>query len=136
ELLFELGLRYDGDEAVALGERLMTSIRDWARDASEDLAAERGAFSNWPHSIYKNEKPLRNSTRTTVAPTGSISILAECSSGIEPIFALAFQHRVKQPDGGYRVLDFVNPFFERALMASEIADKDDVLAYVKTHGSL
>jgi ribonucleoside-diphosphate reductase alpha chain len=136
ELLFELGLRYDSDEAIALGERLMTSIRDWARSASEDLAAERSAFPNWSHSIYKHDKPARNSTRTTVAPTGSISILAECSSGIEPIFALAFQHRVKQPDGGYRVLDFVNPFFERALLASDIVDKDDVLDYVKEHGSL
>ena len=136
ELLFELGLRYDSDEAIALGERLMTSIRDWARSASEDLAAERDAFPNWSRSIYQHDKPLRNSTRTTVAPTGSISILAECSSGIEPIFALAFQHRVKQPDGGYRVLDFVNPFFERALLASDIEDKDGVLDYVKEHGSL
>ncbi|HEX3271580.1 MAG TPA: adenosylcobalamin-dependent ribonucleoside-diphosphate reductase [Ktedonobacterales bacterium] len=136
ELLFELGLRYDSDDAITLGERLMTSIRDWARSASEDIAAEREAFPNWSRSIYKNDKPLRNSTRTTVAPTGSISILAECSSGIEPIFALAFQHRVKQPDGGYRVLDFVNPFFERALMASDIEDKDGVLEYVKEHGSL
>jgi ribonucleoside-diphosphate reductase alpha chain len=136
ELLFELGLRYDSDEAITLGERLMTSIRDWARLASEDVAAEREAFPNWSRSIYKHDKPLRNSTRTTVAPTGSISILAECSSGIEPIFALAFQHRVKQPDGGYRVLDFVNPFFERALIASDIEDKDGVLEYVKEHGSL
>ena len=127
ELLFELGLRYDSDEAIALGERLMTSIRDWARAASEDIAAERGPFPNWSRSIYQHDKPLRNSTRTTVAPTGSISILAECSSGIEPIFALAFQHRVKQPDGGYRVLDFVNPFFERALTASDIEEKDGVL---------
>jgi ribonucleoside-diphosphate reductase alpha chain len=136
ELLFELGLRYDSDEAIMLGERLMTSIRDWARLASEELAAEREAFPNWARSIYQHDKPARNSTRTTVAPTGSISILAECSSGIEPIFALAFQHRVKQPDGGYRVLDFVNPFFERALMASDVDDKDDVLEYVKEHGSL
>src|SRR5262249_50204193 len=87
-------------------------------------------------SIYKDDRPARNATRTTVAPTGSISILAECSSGIEPIFALAFQHRVKQPDGSYRVLDFVNPFFERALHASDIADHEAVLAYVKEHGSL
>jgi ribonucleoside-diphosphate reductase alpha chain len=71
-----------------------------------------------------------------VAPTGSISILADCSSGIEPIFALAFQHRVKQPDGSYRVLDFVNPFFQRALDASDIKDKEAALEYVKAHGSL
>jgi ribonucleoside-diphosphate reductase alpha chain len=136
ELLFELGLRYDSDAAIALGERLMTAIRDWARGESERLAEVRGPFPNWPRSIYKDDRPARNATRTTVAPTGSISILAECSSGIEPIFALAFQHRVKQPDGSYRVLDFVNPFFERALHASDLADQEAVLAYVKQHGSL
>jgi ribonucleoside-diphosphate reductase alpha chain len=136
ELLFELGLRYDSPEATQLGERVMTAIRDWSRDESERLAEVRGPFPNWERSIYKHDKPARNATRTTVAPTGSISILAECSSGIEPLFALAFQHRVKQPDGSYRVLDFVNPFFERALAASDIEDKDAVLAYVKEHGSL
>jgi ribonucleoside-diphosphate reductase alpha chain len=136
ELLFELGLRYDSDEAIALGERVMTRVRQWATDESRRLAEVRGAFANWDRSIYKDGAPLRNSTRTTVAPTGSISILAECSSGIEPIFALAFQHRVKQPDGSYRVLDFVNPFFQRALEASDIADKDGALAHAKEHGSL
>ncbi|HEU5438665.1 MAG TPA: hypothetical protein VFU88_05200, partial [Ktedonobacterales bacterium] len=136
EMLFELGLRYDSDEAITLGERVMLRIQEWSTDESATMAEERGAFSNWSRSIYKDGRPLRNSTRTTVAPTGSISILADCSSGIEPIFALAFQHRVKQPDGSYRVLDFVNPFFQRALEASDIEDKAAVLEYVKTHGSL
>jgi ribonucleoside-diphosphate reductase alpha chain len=136
DLLFELAIRYDSDEAIALGERVMTTIRDWSHDESRQMAAERGAFPNWAQSIYKDGPELRNATRTTVAPTGSISILADCSSGIEPIFALAFQHRVKQPDGTYRVLDFVNPLFLRALEASDIADKDAVVAYVKEHGSL
>ncbi len=136
ELLFELGLRYDSAEATQLGERVMIAICDWSRDESERLAEARGPFPNWERSIYKHDKPLRNATRTTVAPTGSISILADCSSGIEPIFALAFQHRVKQPDGTYRVLDFVNPFFERTLMASDIEGKEAVLAYIKEHGSL
>jgi ribonucleoside-diphosphate reductase alpha chain len=136
EMLFELGLRYDSDEAVALGEKVMTRVREWSTDASHELAEVRGAFPNFEHSIYKDGPTLRNATRTTVAPTGSISILADCSSGIEPIFALAFQHRVKQPDGSYRVLDFVNPFFQRALEASDIEDKVGVLAYVKSHGSL
>lgn len=136
EMLFELNIRYDSEEAVALGEKIMVAIREWATDESAKLADVRGAFPNWEHSIYKHGKKLRNSTRTTVAPTGSISILADCSSGIEPIFALAFQHRVKQPDGTYRVLDFVNPFFARALAASDIVEKEEVLAYIKEHGSL
>ncbi|HKT37882.1 MAG TPA: adenosylcobalamin-dependent ribonucleoside-diphosphate reductase, partial [Ktedonobacterales bacterium] len=136
EMLFELNIRYDSEEAVALGEKVMVAIQDWSTDESAKLAKVRGAFPNWEHSIYKNGEQLRNATRTTVAPTGSISILADCSSGIEPIFALAFQHRVKQPDGSYRVLDFVNPFFARALVASDIVEKDEVLAYIKEHGSL
>jgi ribonucleoside-diphosphate reductase alpha chain len=136
EMLFELGLPYDSDEAIFLGERVMAQIKDWATDESRKMAEERGEFPNFSHSIYKDGPKLRNSTRTTVAPTGSISILADCSSGIEPIFALAFQHRVKQPDSSYRVLDFVNPFFKRALEESAIEDKESVLEYVKQHGSL
>jgi ribonucleoside-diphosphate reductase alpha chain len=136
EMLFDLNIRYDSEEAVALGEKVMVAIQDWSTDESAKLAEVRGAFPNWERSIYKNGEKLRNSTRTTVAPTGSISILADCSSGIEPIFALAFQHRVKQPDGSYRVLDFVNPFFARALAASDIVEKEEVLAYIKENGSL
>ncbi|MBA3825062.1 MAG: hypothetical protein H0X24_14350, partial [Ktedonobacterales bacterium] len=124
------------DEAIHLAERVMTSVRDWATDESIKMADERGAFANWDRSIYKNDAPRRNSTCTTVAPTGSISIIADCSSGIEPIFALAFQHRVKQPDGTYRVLDFVNPFFVHALEASDYADKASVLTWVREHGTL
>ncbi|HKW23634.1 MAG TPA: LAGLIDADG family homing endonuclease, partial [Ktedonobacterales bacterium] len=136
EMLFELNIRYDSEEAVALGEKVMVAIQEWSTDESAKLADVRGAFPNWERSIYKNGEKLRNSTRTTVAPTGSISILADCSSGIEPIFALAFQHRVKQPDGSYRVLDFVNPFFARALAASDIVEKEEVIAYIREHGSL
>jgi ribonucleoside-diphosphate reductase alpha chain len=136
EMLFELGLRYDSEEATKLGDEVMRFIERVSTEESQKLAEERGVFPNFPRSIYKDGPKLRNSTRTTVAPTGSISILADCSSGIEPIFALAFQHRVKQPDGSYRVLDFVNPFFMRALQASDIADKDGVLAFVKEHGAL
>ena len=132
EMLFELGLPYDSEAATALGEHVMTQIRDWATDESRKMAEERGEFPNFSRSIYKDGPRVRNATCTTVAPTGSISILADCSSGIEPIFALAFQHRVKQPDGSYRVLEFVNPFFKRALESSDVEDKAGVLEYVKT----
>ncbi len=136
EMLFELHIRYDSEEAITLGDEVMRFIERISTDESRKLAEERGAFPNFPRSIYKDGPELRNSTRTTVAPTGSISILADCSSGIEPIFALAFQHRVKQPDGSYRVLDFVNPFFQRAVEESDLPDKEGVLAYVKEHGAL
>src|SRR5438477_6280104 len=112
DLLFTLGIPYDSQEAIDLADRLMAFVKEKSHDQSAKLADERGPFPNWNQSIYKSERPLRNSTVTTIAPTGTISMIAGCSSGIEPIFALAFEHRVKQPDGE-RVLTFVNETFER-----------------------
>ncbi len=113
DLLFLLGIPYDSVEATELGGRLMAFVKEKAHDQSARLAEERGPFPNWSRSIYKHGRPMRNSTVTTIAPTGTISMIAGCSSGIEPIFALAFEHRVKQPDGTERVLPFVNETFER-----------------------
>lgn len=107
DLLLELGLPYDSAEAVTLGDEIMGFIRRIGHDASAKLAEGRGPFPRWSRSIYKGEKPLRNSTVTTIAPTGTISIIVGCSSGIEPIFAVAFSHIV-----GDRHLTFVNPIFE------------------------
>ncbi|MBI3624999.1 MAG: hypothetical protein HY215_02435 [Candidatus Rokubacteria bacterium] len=112
DLLFIMGMPYDSQEALDLAEHLMTFIKEKAHDQSAKLAEERGPFPNWSRSIYKHGRPMRNSTVTTIAPTGTISMIAGCSSGIEPIFALAFEHRVKQPDGE-RVLTFVNDVFDR-----------------------
>jgi ribonucleoside-diphosphate reductase alpha chain len=112
DLLFTMGIPYDSQEAIDLADRLMAFMKEKSHDQSAKLAEERGPFPNWSQSIYKNERPLRNSTVTTIAPTGTISMIAGCSSGIEPIFALAFEHRVKQPDGE-RVLTFANETFER-----------------------
>ena len=112
DLLFTMGISYDSQEATDLGNQLMAFVKEKSHDQSAKLAEERGPFPNWNHSIYKNHRPMRNSTVTTIAPTGTISMIAGCSSGVEPIFALAFEHRVKQPDGE-RVLTFVNETFER-----------------------
>ncbi len=114
DMLFELGIPYDSQEALSLAERVMGFIKEIGHDEDARLAEARGPFPNWPRSIYKDDRPRRNSTVTTIAPTGSISIIAGTSSGIEPMFALAFRHIVKQPGGGERVLTFVNPLFERA----------------------
>jgi ribonucleoside-diphosphate reductase alpha chain len=112
DLLFIMGIPYDSDEAIELADRVMAFVKDKAHDQCGKLAEERGPFPNWSESIYRDVRPMRNSTVTTIAPTGTISMIAGCSSGIEPIFALAFQHRVKNPDGE-RVLTFVNETFER-----------------------
>ncbi|MBI3079104.1 MAG: vitamin B12-dependent ribonucleotide reductase, partial [Deltaproteobacteria bacterium] len=108
DLLFELGIPYDSEQALALGDEIMRTIQRVGHDESVRLGKERGPFPNWSRSIYRDGPPLRNATVTTIAPTGTISIIAGCSSGIEPIFALAFSHIV-----GDRHLTFFNPVFER-----------------------
>jgi ribonucleoside-diphosphate reductase alpha chain len=106
DLLFRMGIPYDSQPALDLADRLMAFMNEKAHDQSAKLAEERGPFPNWPHSIYKHGRPLRNSTVTTIAPTGTISMIAGCSSGVEPAFAVAFTHKV-----GDRVLPFTNPIF-------------------------
>jgi ribonucleoside-diphosphate reductase alpha chain len=116
DLLVRLGIPYDSDEAVALGRRVMEFVDEAAKVASEKLAEQRGVFPEWERSIWGPDatcargpagervrpmRKLRNCNLTTVAPTGTISILANCSSGIEPLFAVAFmrnQAGVLMPD--------------------------------------
>ena len=108
DTLIKLGIPYASDEAVALAEKVMRFIQDEARQASRELAEERGVFPNWHQSIYAEQGiPMRNATVTSVAPTGSIAMIAECSPSIEPLFALAFFRKVL--DG--RTLTELNPLF-------------------------
>jgi ribonucleoside-diphosphate reductase alpha chain len=107
DLLCCLGIPYDSEAALELGDRVMAFIQEKGHDESRRLAEERGPFPTWAQSIYRDKGMLRNSTVTTIAPTGTISIISDCSSGIEPLFAVAFEHRV-----GERRLSFVNKHFE------------------------
>jgi ribonucleoside-diphosphate reductase alpha chain len=112
DLLVDLGIPYDAPEATALAERLMARIHARAEAASARLAEERGVFPNWEGSrAAERGRRLRNATVTSIAPTGTISILAGCAGGIEPFFALAFVRHVL--DGAR--LPEVNPRFEDAL---------------------
>lgn len=106
DMLVQLGIPYDSEDALKKGEEIMKFIQEKSHAASERLAVERGAFPNFPQSMYK--KPIRNSTVTTVAPTGTISIIAGCSSGIEPLFAVSFVRNVME---GTRLIE-INPYFE------------------------
>ena len=130
DLLLELAIPYNSEEALALADRLMAFIERVGHEESAHLATERGPFPRWSQSIYQHEAPLRNSTVTTVAPTGTISIIAGCSSGIEPLFAVAYSHIV-----GDRHLTFVNPQFERLAKARGF-DSAGLMAKVAAHGTV
>ena len=98
--LFKLGVRYGSPASFSLAESVMSFIAEEARRASEDLAAERGPFPLQPKSRLADSRPRRNSALTTIAPTGTISIIAGCSAGIEPVFALRMKraHRLDRED--------------------------------------
>lgn len=134
DLLFLLGIPYDSQEAIELADQLMAFVKEIGHDQSAKLAEERGPFPNWSRSIYRSGRPMRNSTVTTIAPTGTISMIAGCSSGVEPIFALAFEHRVRQPDGE-RVLTFVNDVFERLAREGGFSS-DALMQEIVRRGSL
>ncbi|MDL2285325.1 vitamin B12-dependent ribonucleotide reductase [Desulfovibrio sp. OttesenSCG-928-F07] len=117
DLLFQLGIPYDSQEATSLGEKIMQFIRDEGRSASKQLARERGPFPAYETSIFKEKDmgPYRNATVTTIAPTGTLSIIAGCSSGVEPLFALSFSRNVMD---GEKLVE-TNPYFEQALKLAD-----------------
>ncbi len=125
DLLFLLGIPYHSSAARFLGEKLMQQITDWSVLESQKLAKIRGPFPNFNRSIYRDGEPLRNGTCTTVAPTGTISIIAGCSSGIEPVFALGFRHTVSNPDGSVRTIinsTFIDIAKEEGFYSLELED--------------
>jgi ribonucleoside-diphosphate reductase alpha chain len=112
DMLIKLGIRYDSDEALKIGEKVMKLLTEAARECSEELGKARGSFPNFKGSMWdkKGWKHMRNATITTIAPTGTISIISDCSSGIEPLFAVAFVRR--NVLGGEELIE-VNKLFER-----------------------
>ncbi len=110
DLLFQLGVPYDSEEALSIAETVMGFVQSESHLASKALAARRGVFPNYEESRFSGqpERAYRNATTTTIAPTGSLSIIANCSSGIEPLFALSFTRTVMDNDK----LVEVNPHFE------------------------
>jgi len=121
DMLVKLGLPYNSEEAYELAEKLMSFVESEAAKQSSELAKTRGKFSNWENSIYKSDNvAMRNATVTTIAPTGTIAIIAGCSSGIEPYYSIAFERNVM--DG--TVLQEVNPLFEEAAREGEFYSKE------------
>jgi ribonucleoside-diphosphate reductase alpha chain len=117
DLLYQLNIPYNSQTAVDMAERVMKFVQAESRSASKQLAAERGQFPTYPESTFgqANLGPYRNATTTTIAPTGTLSIIAGCSSGVEPLFALSFVRNVMDNDK----LVETNPYFEAALKQAD-----------------
>jgi len=114
DMLIKLMIPYDSEEALKLAEKVMRFVTEEAREKSVELGHERGSFPNFDRSTLKdNYHSMRNAALTTIAPTGSISIIAGCSSGIEPLFAISFMRKVMEGT----MLFETNPLFE--IMAKE-----------------
>ncbi len=116
DALLLLGVRYDSEEGRAVGERFMSFIDDEGKKASTDLAKKRGPFPNWKGSRWQKQgmAPLRNATVTTVAPTGTISLIAGASSGIEPIYSSVIARNVLEGERLVEVHPTVARLFEEA----------------------
>ena len=113
DTLIYLGIKYNSEEAISIAEELMKVILEEAIATSVELGKERGSFPNKSKSIYKDKPYMRNATLTTIAPTGTISIIANCSYGIEPMFAIVQRRKVKETLG--KDLVEVNPAVKRSL---------------------
>jgi ribonucleoside-diphosphate reductase alpha chain len=132
DMLIRLGIPYNTPEAEHFARRLMAFIRRESMRTSAQLAAERGVFPNYGKSIFgRRNLPVRNATVNTVAPTGTISIIAGCSSGIEPLFAISFVRNVLS---GTRLFE-INPIFEKVARARGIY-KREILAEIARWGTL
>jgi ribonucleoside-diphosphate reductase alpha chain len=114
DMLIMLGVPYDSEEALRVAEQVMAFIQEEAHKKSREIAEVRGSFPNFERSIWKDRySAFRNATVTTIAPTGTISIIAGCSSGIEPLFAVSFMRNVLN---GARLFE-TNALFEETAKA-------------------
>jgi len=122
DMLVRMGIPYDSAEAVRIGGQVMQFVREQGRERSQELAAERGVFPNFAGSMY--DRPggprLRNATVTTIAPTGTLSIIAGCSSGIEPLYALSFSRHVL---GGMALPEVNERFLDLAKQQGFLTDR-------------
>jgi len=138
DALFKLNVPYNSAAGVEWGRRFMRFVNEEAHNASEQLARERGCFPNWKGSVWqtRHNRLMRNAAVTTVAPTGTISIIANCSGGIEPLFSLAFIRNVlKGQRGGDRPLVEVNETF-RMVAQQRGFYSDDLIERIAREGTL
>ena len=121
DMLIQLEIPYDSEEAVRLGKKVSKFLNDTAWTASVQLGEERGSFPYFNLSIYHSlNHPIRNATRTTIAPTGTISLIADASSGIEPLFARSFTHNGLE--GSLSANIFLNKYYEKWCRTSSTSE--------------
>lgn len=133
DMLIMLGIPYNSEEAVKTAEDVMGFLQSESKKASHELAMKRGAFPNFDDSIYNRQgaAKLRNATTTTIAPTGTISIIASSSSGIEPLFAISYVRNVMDNTE----LPEVNPLFEQ-VAKEEGFYSDALMREIAKHGTV
>lgn len=123
DMLVLMGIRYNSEEAFSLAEQLIMRVKDVGHRASREMGRKRGRFPLWEKSIYFQNgtgPEMRNSTVTTIAPTGTISIIAGCSSGIEPMFAVSYVRNVMD---NTKLIE-VNPYFEKVAKEREFYSEE------------
>jgi ribonucleoside-diphosphate reductase alpha chain len=132
DMLIKLEIPYDSEEALNLAREVMKFIKDKAREESERLSEKRGVFPNFKGSIYDREgmPRVRNATTTTIAPTGTLSIIANCSSGIEPLFAIIYTRHVMDT-----ILEEVSPLFIKRAK-KEGFYSDELMKKISVKGTL
>ena len=132
DLLFKLKIPYDSKNAISIGEKIISFIAKEAQKKSLEIGRERGSFETFKSSIWSKKYPaMRNATCTSIAPTGTISIIAGCSSGIEPLFALVFLRDVMD---GKKLIE-INETFKLELIKRNLYS-DDLIESISKSGSI
>ncbi|MBI2426918.1 MAG: vitamin B12-dependent ribonucleotide reductase [Candidatus Kerfeldbacteria bacterium] len=140
QMLYKLNIPYDSEQAIELAEEIMRVVNEEGHKASGEMARARGNFPNWEKSIYKAQnKPMRNATVTTIAPTGTLSMVPSTSSGVEPVFSLVNIRRTFFEDtgnrGAGRTLVFVDPVFEERARAEGFYS-EELMEQIASAGTL
>lgn len=131
DMLLYMGIPYNTQQGIELGRKTMAFVKEKAHAASIRLAKQKGGFPAFANSIYKHEEAMRNATVTTIAPTGTISIIAGCSSGIEPVFAYVYMRNLAD---GTQFME-VNPVLKKRLMEENLYH-EELLKRIFEEGTL
>lgn len=137
DMLVQLGIPYASEEGISKAEEVMSFINEKAHEVSQNIAKVKGAFPNFEKSIYAGGVKIRNAKVTTIAPTGTLSLLYGVTSGIEPLFALYYERgSVYDSDGKAQVVEKVaNPYLEK-MLRERTSDYEKIIEHVKQEGSI